>query len=118
MSGIDLHYGQAGHFICADRCRFHLHTHVGVSARWPRGRWCVSTVGEYYASPNDKKPTDLGGLWPDDRPGSQTYETMVFKLGSDGETADPSEKDGRRYADRDAANAGHVWLCGKWRKKR
>lgn len=33
-------HGRAGHFVAANKCRFHLHTHVS--------KYCISTVGEYF----------------------------------------------------------------------
>lgn len=107
-------FGQAGHFIAANHCRFHLHTHVGG--------WCVSTVGDYHppyrfdrATRSLRPARDTDGveeIGPD-----RTFETMVFKVLPDGETAD-GELDFRAYNDRDSANAGHAALVAKWARKR
>ena len=57
-------FGCAGHLCIADSCRYRLHTHVG--------QFCISSVGEYYPSPNDKKPSPVGG--------SGYFETYIFDL--------------------------------------
>jgi hypothetical protein len=95
-------FGQAGHFVAADRCRFHLHTHVGP--------FCVSTVGAFFVHDDDRGPTAIGA--PD-----RTYETMVFRLDKDGET-DGSDIDMSPYNDLDAANAGHIAMCERWAARR
>lgn len=59
--------GWAGHFICSTRCRFHLNTlieHNGYSV-------VVSTVGNFYAKPEDRKPDTIGA--------DRHYETMAFE---------------------------------------
>jgi hypothetical protein len=89
-------FGHAGHFICADKCRFHLTTKVG--------KYLVSTVGEYWpervvreihAEVHDKKwfaeNRNLKGDYFDhaymkkfgfEEIGcDRKYETMVFKAG-------------------------------------
>ena len=73
-----------GHFICADRCRFFRHTHVGR-------RWCVSTVGDLHLTPSG--PREPVG-WQRD------YETYVFDL-----RADPKERWQEVAADRAGSNA-------------
>lgn len=87
------YFGQPGHFIAAAQCRFHIHTHVGD--------FCISTVGEYFPlGSNEMEP--LGGQRTD------LYETMVFRLGPDGQVKDygsPVFTD--RYSNRDAANLWH-----------
>lgn len=107
-------FGQAGHFVGAAKCRFHLHTHA-------RG-YCVSTVGEWFTSSSFGNEGDgcaacgharvfhqigtgngvpVGQPYCDDRHapqpcrcrefitqmdvGADRYETMVFELGADGD---------------------------------
>lgn len=91
-------FGQAGHFICANRCRFHLHTHV-------EGGFCVSTVGEFYERPEDLDPTTVGV--------GRLYETMVFRIENDGDTSGEA-LDTEGYNDQDAANIGHMKMIRKW----
>jgi hypothetical protein len=58
--------GCAGHFICANDCRWRRHTQVG--------NYRVSTVGDlYYRSEENKRQTVGSGL-------EDFFETMVFKL--------------------------------------
>lgn len=89
-------FGQAGHFVDAKACRFHLHTHVaGV---------CVSTVGEYGPSdwPKNLKMTAPLTTNPD-----ALYETAVFKIREDGETeGEPINM--KHWKTRDVANAMHA----------
>ncbi len=91
-------FGQAGHFIAAHRCRFHLHTHVGG--------YCVSTVGEYFPmlipGVDREQPTEVGV--------DRLYETMVFKIRKDGDhNWRPLEQ--RGYQRREDANMGHMTMC-------
>lgn len=99
-------FGQAGHFIAANWCRFHLHTHVG--------KYCVSTVGDYHPPTMDHGRLVVPASdWPMETIGWQrSFETMVFVL-VDGET-NGSEIDFSAYEDRDAANAGHLEMCRKY----
>jgi hypothetical protein len=98
------YFGQAGHFIAADRCRFHLHTHVNG--------YCVSTVGEYYPlwlskdeSADEPATIGLGRL----------YETMVFRLSGNGEDLESyGDLEMTPYNTRDAANDGHERAVCKW----
>lgn len=95
------HFGQAGHLCVGDRCRFHLHTHInGV---------CVSTVGDYYPRYDDERPTKINS--------TSLYETMVFRLDENGETADWTEIDADRYDTRDEANAGHALMVATWQTR-
>jgi hypothetical protein len=84
------YFGTAGHLLVADRCRFHLHTHVGP--------WCVSTVGEWYVKPTDSQPEEIGY--------KRLYETMVFRL-YDGSPHDGEAESMQGYNTRDDADAGH-----------
>lgn len=94
-------FGHPGHFCAAEWCLFHLHTHVG--------KWCVSTVGDYWPPPLDgekKQQREIGH--------GRTFETMVFELNAEGEPHDWRELDFNAYDDRDAANAGHIEKCKLW----
>jgi len=88
---------EPGHFICAARCKWFRHTHVGA--------FCVSSVGEYDRDGNGIHHS-LGGSSPD-----TLYETMVFPSDPDGHTASWTELDGTRYSTRDEANRGHEATC-------
>lgn len=92
-------FGQAGHFVAANRCRFHLHTHVG--------KWCVSTVGDWFESDPHGPPKEIGV--------DRLYETMVFEINEDGEVESYAEAAAfAPYNDRDAANAGHMAMCRRY----
>lgn len=92
-------FGQAGHFICAHDCLFHLHTHVNG--------YCVSTIGDYYPS-YKRKGDDLGEAH---EVGYQRmFETMIFRLTSDG-GVEGGELECVPYNERDEAAAGHVAKC-------
>jgi hypothetical protein len=92
-------FGQAGHFIGANNCRFHLHTHVNG--------YCVSTVGEYYPRGRGEPQEEVGH--------QRLYETMVFPLIEDGtEPASYGALEMRPYNDRDSANAGHLEAVKRW----
>jgi len=87
-------FGHAGHFIHADRCVFHLHTHIG--------RWCISTVGEYFPNPDDEMQMVDSDHF---------YETMVF------DTQAPDrwmEIDADAYNGPEDARLGHMRMCRKW----
>jgi hypothetical protein len=95
------YFGYPGHFICADRCKFHVHTHVNG--------FCVSTVGMYYVRALDMKPTEVGH--------GRLFETMVFPLGPDGEPSSYSEMECAAYNDAAAADAGHEKMVRKYERK-
>lgn len=128
-------YGNAGHFICSDWCRFHLLTIVGD--------YLVSTVGEYIPDAPvreimaESRGVTLVGMGDDRRADymkkigfeevgfRRTYETMVFKLGNEHCTeadcgcnmpmvGDWQEQDFDGYNSRGEATAGHYALCHKW----
>ncbi len=105
--------GCAGHFICADDCRFRRHTQVG--------NYRVSTVGDlYYKSERDKRQTVGAGAM-------QFFETMVFRTtgklvsGNDGcgcmDVESVSELECVRYATAGEAQAGHERIVRKYSKK-
>ena len=98
-------FGQAGHFCAAHKCRYHLHTHVGL--------YCVSTVGEYYVRAEDEEPTPPGAS-------PHLYETMVFKLDGDGVDAsvkNHNELSVARTHTRDEAREAHLRLCKEYAAK-
>lgn len=94
-------FGQAGHFCAANQCRFHLHTHIG--------KYCVSTVGDYYPRGSSIDGPDTIGL-------DRLYETMVFIIQDDGET-NGQNIDFNPYNDRISANAGHLEMCLKYEER-
>lgn len=87
--------GTPGHLIVADRCRFHIHTHIG--------RYCISTVGEFYEKPDSMHMTAIGH--------GRHYETMAFRVGENGEPNYDHELIVRGYNSREAANDGHEEIC-------
>jgi hypothetical protein len=132
------YFGNAGHFICADKCQFHITTQIGT--------YLVSTVGELWpgravreiiAKSHDPawltKNQSLKGDAFDaaymERFGYDTighdrkFETMVFKTsalckcGCGMPEIIPSELDFAGYNDRASANSGHEAMCVKWEKK-
>lgn len=91
-------FGQPGHFIGAEQCRFHLHTHVGS--------YCVSTVGNYFpkATPgNEGKREEVGD--------GRFFETVVFRLGENDAPVDHRELYMRGCNDRGQAQAEHSAAC-------
>jgi hypothetical protein len=104
-------FGNAAHFICADRCQFHLATFVG--------NYVISTVGEMYATEKDRlagKKTTLGA--GDD----SFYETYIFEwngkrcaCGCGLPGIVPTELDGScRWATANEANQGHLAACRRY----
>lgn len=103
-----IHYGHAGHFICADRCLFHLCTKVG--------RYLVSSVGSYRSTDLSPQPEEIGS--------GRTYETLVFELngeecpcGCSQPQHNGMELDGDGYTDAYSANLGHAAMCEKWERE-
>ena len=107
-------FGDAGHFICAYRCKFHLCTQVG--------KFLISTVGKMAAleaPPNSGTYEEIGCF--------RLYETLVFKLGKERcsgnacncglpRPSDWCEIDGNGYNNAGDANKGHLELCRKYAK--
>jgi hypothetical protein len=93
--------GEPGHFCAADACVFHLHTHVN-------GKWCVSTVGEWYPRGTPRQ----ANRGPETIGSDRLYETMVFRVV--GKDIDLSELEMASYNDREAAQKGHVALVEKY----
>ena len=134
-------FGHAGHFICADKCRFHLTTKVG--------KYLVSTVGEWWPERSSRevhaKVHDAAWLTANaHRRGDdfdfqymkrfgfeeigcdRKYETMVFKAGKRCGVAGCGcrlpdigsiELEYLPYNDAGSAAKGHLALCRKWSKK-
>jgi len=101
-------YGNAGHFICASRCRFHLCTEVG--------EYLVSTVGEFFAKLDDEEMTPVGSG------DKENYETIVFvwtgrcECGCGLPEIDGSDLECVRYETPKEANEGHLKLIEKYQK--
>jgi len=98
-----VHKGMAGHFICADRCCWHLQSIID-------GRWMISSVGcmhdyrsEAPKSYDNRVEIGCGRL----------YETMVFDL----EVSSCSEIDMEGYNEESDADSGHFLMVEKWLKK-
>lgn len=103
-------YGGASHFICGDRCQFHLSTVIGDVI--------ISTIGEMISEPIKSRTFETIGC-------DRLYETMVFKAGEPcnekdcmcGERSaihDGCELDFAPYNDRKSATEGHAALCERW----
>ena len=117
-------FGNPGHFICAQWCRFHLCTQVG--------KYLVSTVGEYVHPRHSKGSESEDHKWTRDNwPGEdlgpgRKYETMVFYAG-DPCTAEgcmcgtPNisgvELDSAGYTRRKEATEGHRAMCEEYANK-
>lgn len=93
-----IYFGQAGHHILARRCAYHLHTHVG--------RYCISTVGEFFHDWTSRKPDAVGH--------ERLYETKVFVLGSDGEPDYANDLDFAAYNERQDAHDGHEAIVARY----
>lgn len=100
-------FGRAGHFVGADRCQWHLHTHVtGTDGR----EYCISSVGEYF--PRDVTLGAMEEVGP-----HRLYETFVFTVGDDGEPSEWDEIDSTGYVDLADAEAGHMEMARKWAER-
>lgn len=96
--------GHAGHYICAERCLFHLHTEVPG--------FKVSSVGNY--RPDLNKRNETAGRLAQIGAGYY-YETMVFCLGADGKELFPGRcVEALTYLDETAAERGHELLCARY----
>jgi hypothetical protein len=93
-------YGNAGHLVVSEKCRFHLATTIGDLL--------VSTVGDYFPDGNGSQ-TEIGS--------NRMYETMVFsakelcECGCGMPEIDGNELECVGYNDRAAANVGHMEMC-------
>lgn len=102
-----VHLGTAGHFCDAAKCLFHLTTHV----EGPGGRRRVSTIGMY--CPGDWKGGRLPLRVPLGALPERFYETMTFKLKSDGNVADWTELSCDRWRTAEDAEAGHARIVAE-----
>lgn len=103
--GERLDFDEPGHFVCADRCEWVRHTHVGG--------FCVSSVGELRLVP-------AGDLW--DVGAGRLYETMVFLWdpeanGGKGDGVSGGSVDSFASNDRAAAEANHEAAVELWRQR-
>lgn len=92
--------GTPGHFIGAPMCCFRRHTVVD-------GIYRISTVGCYHPMGRTHEPMQMIGL-------NRYFETMVFKLGADGEPIDWTERDSDAYQTAEEAQAGHERMVAKY----
>lgn len=135
-------FGNAGHLIVAQSCRFHLCTHIGD--------YMVSTVGEYWperptreihAKFHDSQWLDAHQILRGDNFDAaymerfgyeeigcgRKFETLVFKAGKPCAQkgclyglpypSDWGELDSNGYNDAGAATRGHMEMCQKWAAK-
>ena len=134
-------FGNVGHFICGDYCRFHLTTKVG--------KYLISTVGQLWPERSSREinANILDNKWLSEnvhlkgdnfdhaymkRFGyeeigyDRTFETMVFKTGKACNAKEcgcklpeiyGSERDFSAYQTAVEATKGHMKLCLKWSKK-
>lgn len=73
MKKIRVTLTEPGHFVGADDCKFFRHDHVG--------RWCVSTIGDYYPRGEKFPRSNLGyHMGPDGTMAPAYFETAVFDL--------------------------------------
>lgn len=137
MSAKRKYFGHAAHFICGDKCQWHLATQVG--------RYIVSSVGELWPerssreihakiydpkwlAENQQRKGDEFDFHYRKRFGfdeigcGRKYETMVFKIdgtkkcecGCGLPKIIPSEMDSAGYNDAVSATKGHEAMCRKW----
>jgi hypothetical protein len=128
----------AGHFICGDRCQFHLNTYVG--------KYIVSTVGEMWSDSISRRihaevfdkewyskySSLLGDEFDraymkkfgfEDIGCDRKYETMVFKSKKSNHKCCPyvmisgEDIDFCGYNTPEDAYKGHIKICNKWSKK-
>lgn len=131
-------FGNAGHFICARWCQFHLCTRVGD--------YLISTVGQYWPERSSReihaRVTDARWLAENialkgdsfdaaymKRFGyeeigcDRKFETMVFAAGAPCRepkcdcglpSISGAELDFDSYNEAGAATAGHMLMCNKW----
>lgn len=136
-------FGNAGHFIGGNSCRFHLCTQVGnylvstVGQLW----WGNRQVQEIHAQCHDpewlkENKSLMGDFWDAaymkkfgyEKLGlSRTFETMVFECGKPCTQPEchcgmpeisGSELDFEGYNTAGAATIGHFKLCKKWARKK
>lgn len=100
------HFGNAGHFVMADRCLWHLHTHVG-------NRYCISSVGELYPDLCRGERGEMAFMSPAFR---ANYESYVFRLRKDGQLGITLQTE--LYHSREEAEMNHAALVKKYSKLR
>lgn len=127
-------FGNAGHFIMGESCRFHLCTLIGKHLVSTVGQlWHESEVREIMARSRgivlegrgDAREHDYMKKIGYDTIGcDRKFETMVFKV--TGETCtdpacdcgmpkiDPTELDYGAYNEAGAATRGHMEICKRW----
>lgn len=98
-------YGFPGHYICADRCKYHLCTSIA-------GKYLVSTVGLFVIDPlNNPDGIEEVGV-------GRLFETMVFGMDGEDEFGNPNrESDSLEcvgYNDSMDAERGHYAMCEKY----
>jgi hypothetical protein len=103
--------GTPGHFICADRCCFRLHTQVNGA-----NGYRVSTVGCYHPDWTETRkakgePVAVGGH-------GKLYETFVFRLRKGEPTSYGSVVESAATDTVRAAELAHERLCAKYEAMR
>lgn len=127
----------AGHFICGNKCQFHLSTYVG--------KYIVSTIGELWfdrksreihaevydpiwlAENKDRKGDDFDNAYMrkfgfEEIGCNKKFETMVFKAKRSNNKCCPWEMVSGVEIDFDGYNSandaykGHLKMCKKWSK--
>jgi len=114
-------FGNAGHFIGARDCRFHLCTQVD--------KFLISTVGEYFPTYELRKNDIELNKFEKENPWGKKigcdriFETMVFEAGKPCDRPSchcrlpeisGSDLDFNGYNDRKAATEGHMEMCLKY----
>jgi hypothetical protein len=117
-------FGNAGHFICSQWCRFHLCTVVNG--------YIVSTVGEYVHPMRSQGNEKIEGEWLMKHPFGEEigcgrlFETMVFPVGQPCESVEcgcglptigGDEVAFEGYNTRKEANAGHMKMCRRFARR-
>lgn len=95
-----IEHGTPGHFIGAPNCCFRRHTSVD-------GLYRISTVGCYHPMGKTEEPMEIIG-W------NRYFETMVFRLGPDGEPVDWGECESDAYQTAEEAQRGHEAMVEKY----
>ena len=129
-------YGNALHFICGNKCQFHLATKVGKHVISTVGElWLERGSREIHAEVHDIKWLQenkhlLGNNFDyaykkrfgfEEIGCDRKFETLVFKIAKDYECGcpkiEPSELDSDMYNSHEEANKGHLKMCKKWAKE-
>jgi hypothetical protein len=123
-------FGLAGHFICGDRCQFHMTTKVGTVVVSTIGRLLhdegsreitAGVRGVKLVGKGDARKADYMKKIGFDEVGfGRKFETMVFRTdgvcpcGCGLPSIIPSEIDFDSYNEDEAARLGHLAMCHKW----